>query len=403
MAVIAVARSTLTVFILILVTSVFVGFAAGLGRVEPPKALVAAAGWQIVGDFPRFSDGFQPSQIPPELVEDPNFVAWRSWVAEGGAKGVVTSAPFQALEFIAIPYARGDVRGYSQPDEVLIQCIDSGATLTVSSAQTFAEWVVAYLKIPTKFCSSPVRLIAVAKAPTPGAYLGIATPFSVSKAVYYVHAGFGAKSLIVLATWAAFCVILLAVCCINTMCGARFDSFGVGVIGVGVAGMLVFAGGIVAAPISMVVAILLFLASLLIVVWTCAKRRVVLNALVAELRLPLFCWLALAMLLVAFLNGADNGGGRWAANALFSPLSWSVDNQLPILFTEHFVRRHPVEASIAGGWLFDDRTPLLTALLVIPQTLFIGPLSDLFGKDFIRLRLRMAGLYREYFRSIFPQ
>lgn len=377
------ANRPLVIFIVFLVTSVFVGFAAGLGRVEPPKALVTPDGWQIVGAFPRVLDGFQPLQIPPELAEDPNFVAWRSWVPEGSAKGMVTSAPFQAPEFIAIPYVRGGIRGYDQADEVLIQCISSGATLTVSSAQTFAEWVVAYLKIPTEFCSSPLRLIAVAKAATPDAYVGIATPFSVSKVVYYAHAGFGAKSLIVLATWAAFCLILLAGCCINTMYGARFDSFGVGVIGVGVAGMLVFAGGTVAAPLSAIVAVLVTLASLSIVARTFVERRSALNALVAELRLPLFCWLALAMFLVAFLSGADNGGGRWDANALFSPLSWSIDNQLPILFAEHFVRHHPIEASIAGGWFFDDRTPLLTVMLVIPQTLFVGPLSHLFGKDFI--------------------
>jgi len=376
-------KSSLAVFIFILLTLVILAFVAGLGHVDPPAALVKADGWQTVGVFPELTGKLPPLQAPPELADDPNFVTWSNWSPNGGTKGTVTSAPFQAPEFIAVPYARGGMRGYSETDQILIQCVDSGATLTVASAQTFGEWMVAYLEIPRNFCSSSVWLVAVSMAMSRDDYLGVATPFSVSRAVYYAHAGFGAKGLVALATWSAFCLILLAVCCINTMSGARFDSFGVGVIGIGAAGMLVFAGGTVAAPISMVVAILLFLASLLIVVWTCAKRRFVLNALVAELRLPLFCWLALAMLLVAFLNGADNGGGRWAANALFSPLSWSIDNQLPIRFAEHFVRRHPIEAWIAGGWFFDDRTPLLTVMLIIPQTLFIGPLSHLFGKDFI--------------------
>jgi hypothetical protein len=377
------AKSPLAVFTFVLVTSVFVGFVAELGRLEPPRALVKADGWQTVGSFPQLKDKLQPLQVPPELADDPNFVAWRNWTPEGSTKGAVTSAPFQAPEFIAVPYAKGGMRGYNQADEVLIQCIDSGATLTVSSAQTFDQFVVAYLKIPRDFCSSFVRLVAVSRSMSRDTYLGIATPFSVSRAVYYAHAGFGAKGLVVLATWIAICLILLAVCCINAMSGARFDSLGVGIIGIGVTGMLVFVGGTVAAPISMVVAASLVLASLLIVVWTFAKRRFVLNALVAELRLPLFCWLALAMFLVAFLSAADNGGGWWSANALFSPLSWSVDNQLPILFAEHFVRHHPIDAGIAGGWLFDDRTPLLTVLLIIPQTLFINPLSHLFGVDFI--------------------
>ena len=373
----------LAAYILILVTSVLVAFVAELGRVEAPKALVKADGWQTRGTFPQLKVKLQPLQAPPELADDPNFVTWRNWTPNGSTIGAITSAPFQAPEFIAVPYAKGGMRGYNQADEVLIQCIDSGATLTVSSAQTFDQFVVAYLKIPRDFCDSSVRLAAVSRSMSPDTYLGIATPYSVSKSVYYAHAGFGAKGLVVLATWIALCIILLAACCINTMSGAHFDSFGVGIIGIGVAGMLVFAGGTVAAPISMVVAAFLFLASFLIVVWAYAKRGFVLSALVAELRLPLVCWLALAMFLVAFLSAADNGGGRWGANALFSPLSWSVDNQLPILFAETFVRHHPVEADNPGGWLFDDRTPLLTVILIIPQTLFIGPLSRWFGIDFI--------------------
>jgi len=377
------AQQSLGVLFFALSAWIAIGFASILEPIHPPKALVSVDGWQTEGTFPRLEDRFPSMQIPQEYVSDPEFVTWRNWAPEGSTKGTVISAPFQAPEFMAVPFARGGVRGYDQTNELLIQCISSGATLTVSSSQTFGDWVVAYLRIPNGFCDGQVKLIAAAKAASSATYLGVGTPFSISKTIYYAHAGYGAKGLVVFVTWFLFAGIFIAACCINLKFGGHLDPFGLGAIGVGAAGMIVFAAGCVEAHLSSIAAIILVFMSALIIVWTYAKRRAHLCALLGHLYLPLFSWLLLAICLTAFLSAADNEGGWWAANALFSPLSWSTDNQLPVLFVEHFVWHHPIEPGISGGWFFDDRTPLLTVMLIIPQTLFIKPFSGLVGYDFI--------------------
>jgi hypothetical protein len=111
-----------------------------------------------------------------------------------------------------------------------------------------------------------------------------------------------------------------------------------------------------------------------------------------ENSIPLMAWLALALCLIAFMTGADNTAGRWAANALFSPLSWSTDNELPVIFAQRFAHRSATTPMTLGGWYFDDRTPLLTAMIVIPQTLLAEPLASLLGSDFVSLADSVAAI-----------
>jgi hypothetical protein len=113
---------------------------------------------------------------------------------------------------------------------------------------------------------------------------------------------------------------------------------------------------------------------------------------VRENSIPLLAWLALALCLVAFMTGADNRAGRWAANALFSPLSWSTDNELPIIFAQRFAHRTATTPMTLGDWYFDDRTPLLTAMIVIPQTLLAERLGSLLGSDFVSLADSIAAI-----------
>src|SRR5262249_26155985 len=116
------------------------------------------------------------------------------------------------------------------------------------------------------------------------------------------------------------------------------------------------------------------------------------TSIARENSLPLMAWLALALCLIAFITGADNTAGRWAANALFSPLSWSTDNQLPVLFSQRFAHRTATTPMTLGGWYFDDRTPLLTAMIIIPQTLLADPLASLLGSDFVYLADSVAAI-----------
>ncbi|BCQ24032.1 hypothetical protein NK8_21840 [Caballeronia sp. NK8] len=370
-------------FVAGLIGAMFVAFLVNATQNSAPVPLIGAGNsWSVTGDFPKFSEKLPPLQVPPSFEDTPEFTAFRSWRPGGVTQGSVASPPFVAPDYIAVPYARGGERGYPDADDIRIECMANGAYLVISSTQTFDEWSVAYRKIPEGFCGGKVRLVAVARAATGGSYIGVATPFAVSRAMYYAHSGFYAKGLVVFATWFIFCAIFLASALSCRAWGYRLDSFGVGALSAGAAGMIVFVFGVAQAKLAESAAVALFTLSAAVVAYSYVRRRSTWNELISELRLPLFCWLAVSMTLVAFVCGADSGGGRWAVNGLFSPLSWSVDNQNPVFFAESFVRRTSNQSLTAGAWLFDDRTPLLTLLLILPQTLIIHPLTHLFGLDF---------------------
>jgi hypothetical protein len=92
------------------------------------------------------------------------------------------------------------------------------------------------------------------------------------------------------------------------------------------------------------------------------------------------------------VSAADSGGGSWAINGLFSPMRWSSDNQIPLLFTEALVDGVPKAKISWGPWLAADRTPLLTDLLLIPRFTVVTWLSNFFGTTFIPIAYVMAGI-----------
>ena len=103
-------------------------------------------------------------------------------------------------------------------------------------------------------------------------------------------------------------------------------------------------------------------------------------------------WLGVALTYTAFVSAADSGGGSWAINGLFSPLRWSSDNQLPMIISEGLSNGTQLDRILYDSWYATDRTPLLSALLLFPRTLLIGPLARFFGSSFISVGYMMAGI-----------
>lgn len=353
-------------------------FVSGLGPIGKPESLVSAAGWKVTGDLPRMNSPVPDLQIPREMQSVPGFGLWRTWTQTGTVKGTISSPPFRAPEYLAVPFLIGGFRGYPDSDRVVLRCPALESELTVASGQSFDEWNVAYVSIPEGFCASTVQVVGISNAADPGAYVGVGTPFSVSRAIYLAHAGFGLKAVTVVGTWLLFALVFLA----GAFAGrGRIDSFGAGAIAVGVAGMIVFVGGEISSAGARIVATGCIIVAIVVVAYAAIANRSVAAGVMRKVRIPLVAWLALAMCLIAFMSGADSQGGRWAANAIFAPLSWSTDNQNTVLFAQQFAHRAPGFSMQAGPWFFDDRTPLLTVMLVIPQTLIAEPLAHLFGSD----------------------
>jgi hypothetical protein len=240
------------------------------------------------------------------------------------------------------------------------------------------------------FCGSDVQIVASSNAARSDSYVGVGIPFSVSRALYLAHSGFGAKVLVVVGTWLLFGSIFLA----GALCAPdHVDRFGAGGLAIGVAGMVVFVGGAVSAWGARAVAVGCVIVAFFVILRAVIADRASTTSIARENSIPLVAWLGLGLCLIAFMTGADNTAGRWAANALFSPLSQSTDNELPIIFAQRFAHRTTATSmTLGGGWYFDDRTPLLTAMIVIPQTLLAEPLGSLLGSDFVSLAESVAAI-----------
>ena len=385
-------RSTIGVLIVAAVLTV-VAAILELGQIGTPEPLVSTEGWTAPGKIRPLQMAVSNLSVPQEMQSHPKFSLWSTWTPLGPAKGVITSPPFKASWYLAVPFQIGGVRGYPDSDRVTLRCNASGAELPIATSQSFSgfgEWNIAYVQVPLGFCGTDVQIVASSNAARSDSYVGVGTPFSVSRALYLAHSGFGAKALVVVGTCVLFGAIFLA--------GALFapdhiDRFGAGGLAIGVAGMVVFVGGVVSAWGARAAAIGCVIVAFFVILRAVITDRASATSIARENSLPLMAWLALALCLIAFITGADNRGGRWAANALFSPLSWSTDNELPVLFAQRFAHRTATTPmTLGGGWYFDDRTPLLTAMIIIPQTLLAEPLASLLGSDFVYLADSVAAI-----------
>ena len=123
-----------------------------------PVPLVDQHDWRIEGqmfDTPRPTD----LDLPKGVGAAPPLRLWRSWSPETlHTKGRVSSAPFAAQRYLAIPYYGfpGEIPG----NTIELRCITSDRTFPVANMRTNVQWSTAYLRLPRDFCSSQLQLVA---------------------------------------------------------------------------------------------------------------------------------------------------------------------------------------------------------------------------------------------------
>jgi hypothetical protein len=80
---------------------------------------------------------------------------------------------------------------------------------------------------------------------------------------------------------------------------------------------------------------------------------------------PFAGWVLFAVGVVALGASLDNGGGPFAANFAFFPVTWSTDNQLPVTLADSLMTGVPASQIKFGSWLASDRPPLLSGYLLL--------------------------------------
>ncbi|OWV88970.1 hypothetical protein [Rhizobium sp. R693] len=370
--------------------AMIVNLAETYGAHDTPRPLINNDQWRVVGDFARFADPVDGMEIPSKMTSAEGFALWRSWTPDkGGVVGVISTAPFTPPHYMAVP-----ILGFPREvpgTRIFVRCEENGDEWDIASARTNTQWSTVYLNMRARACKSQVSLRAINSDPQ--YYVGIGTPFSVARGSFVAHTGFGPRALVILLTWLITASAIVLTPFLLTVSDQSI-ALPLGMVGLAVAGMVAFTVHMIPQEwrIYASYAIILCIAiSALHLIAVGASRQKLLQ-IVGALLPALLVWLVVALFYSALVSAGDNGAGSWAINGFFSPLRWSTDNQLPYLFAEDLVRGETLADIKWSSWLAADRTPLLTALLLLVRETFFGPLKALFRSDFLPTAYMMASI-----------
>jgi hypothetical protein len=361
---------------------------AGLALVLLPKGgtkpLVRS--FEVEGGF--FANArADETEVPRGALRSPAFELWRSWnPKELGTIGAIASAPFALPGYLAVPHYGfpGEVPG----NRVFLRCLGDGRELDVATARTNTQWATEYLRVPSGFCAGPARLAATSA--TTRFVVGVGTPLTVSATAYHAQTAFPPRALVVVATWALLVSLVATFAWPAARSAAPGFALAAGFCGLGGAAMLAFIAFHVSPPAGRAFSVALAAFGVLGLGAMAAYDRPALGRLVDGHGAGALLWLAIALAYAAFSGAADNGGGSWAINGLFTPARWSTDNQLPFLFAEAMNAGTPRETIRFGHWLASDRTPLLTALYLVLRPAVIAPIARGIGSTFLPTAYMLA-------------
>lgn len=355
------------------------------GQMAP---LVDLQGWRIEGEM---FDTPRPAalDLPKSMVTAPSLRLWRSWSPETlHTKGRVSSTPFDAQRYLAIPFYGfpGEVPG----NTIELRCITNDKTFPVANMRTNAQWSTAYLRLPRGFCSSQLQLVANAAGTQ--RILGVGTPFRISPATYYAAQAFPTRALVVTVAWLWFATLLF-VCGVSARLAVRnVDSLSAGFVLVGILGLAAFFTYHFSPEIGRTSVATLAKAVPLLALVLLSTRPGVARAFVRDNRRAILLWLIVCWTFAALVSAIDNGGGTWSVNGAFSPQRWSSDNQLPFQFAEAMYDGTPRQQITWGPWQASDRPPLLSGLLLLARdpiisTIELGVNSEFAGTAYVLVAL----------------
>jgi hypothetical protein len=352
------------------------------------RPLVSREGWSFTGQAFRYPVPISALEVPASIIRDDSFVGWRTWSPEtGGTAGKIETAPFATPSYIAIPYVGfpGEVPG----NYIVLRCETDGRELNVARLRTNTQWATTFLDTKD-FCAGPLRLVASASGKT--YFIGVGTPYEISADIYNAQTQFGPRALVVIGCWALMLIMWVACAGLAGSIFEDIDDFAAGFVATGVLGMAILAAFTVAPTAGRWLAFAIVVGTATLVGVGLWQRPLWVQTFLKRNGPAFLLWLGIALALTGFVSAADSGGGSWAINGLFSPLRWSTDNQLPMFLADGLWNGVPPNQIVAGPWLATDRTPLLSAMLLLPREFVIAPLARLFGTTFVSIGYMMCSI-----------
>lgn len=324
---------------------------------KPAIPLITKQEWIVTGQ------AFQNStanlyELPDSIRDSHEMVYWRTWSPETQATmAQISTRPFKPTRYMAIPYG-----GFAGEKGIRLDltCSSNQKVLDVASARTNGQMTAVLLRTPEKWCDSDVILTATST--NKDKFIEVGTPFSISLVDYYKNSFVGLFAIFVVVFLAVWGCVFLPCAFANTYLRTNTSTLA-GPIFLGVFGYLMFFVYFASHRMGILLSELLFIVEALGLLWFWRFRYQNLVITWQFWKQPTAIWASVAFAAFCLATAVQNGAGPWTINALFTPVQWSSDNQLPVQISEYLFHGHDPRQLALGPWKVSDRPPLAYGLM----------------------------------------
>lgn len=282
--------------------------------------------------------------------------------------GRLESRPFVLPEHFVVPLrglvfsvgGRGTMTFSPTGGSVVLVCLGNGRTIELLNSPS-QDWFERAVSVPKFWCATEAKLVATVT--DPDIFLGVGTPFKVTRA-YAAVAGslswlvaFGVASIVFLAL---FVPPLL----INRLTFLTRTSISLLILGgfgfVSYVLQALNAPRIVIVAFTIIMILLPSVGSAIAVAVlgrsaNSERRTVERQGRWLMLSRMSLVWLILGVFYVVPLAAIPTHSGSWTVNYAFYPVSWSTDNQLPLAMARYVMETDLVQPPGLGPWSVTDR------------------------------------------------
>lgn len=333
---------------------------------KPAIPLITRTDWIIQGKaFQNVDPGLY--EIRDSIRLSPQAVYWRTWSPETLATAAdIRTVPFKASEYMAVPYG-----GFAGDPNISVDliCQQDGQRLALASARTNNQMTEVLVHVPSDWCSGDVVLDASSNSTSE--YVTIGTPFKISWLDYQKSTFVGLIGILVVLFAAMWGLVFIP----NMFFALheRIASINVGVAVFGFAGYALFFLYFFSYRAGVVTSVGIFLAEVLLLVWAFVWKRAALRNAWNGWKAPTVLWGLVVLASFCLSLAIRNGAGPWTTNAIFTPVRWSSDNQIPMMLSEYLFHGQDPRNYDLGQWKISDRPPLayglMTALRVLSASI----------------------------------
>jgi len=336
---------------------VFVSLTIAALPAQPAVPLIGRTDWVIQG---KAFQNVEPRlyEVRDSIRDSLQTVYWRTWSPQTQAtKADLRTTPFMPAAYMAIPYG-----GFAGNPGIWVSliCQQNGKELAVATARTNNQMTEALVHVPSDWCSGDVVLDA--RSDSTSDYVEIGTPFKISWLDYQKSTFIGLIGILVVIFAAVWGLVFLPNLLFMPKNGKGKTIIG-GVFIFGVISYALFFAYFFSHAAGIALSASIFAGEIILLAYLLVKRRAALYSTWTRWKAPTVLWGIGVLVSFCLASAIINGAGPWTVNALFTPVRWSTDNQIPTIVSEYLFHGLDPRTYDFGSWKISDRPPLIYGLM----------------------------------------